>query len=561
MKRFKGLVIILLVMILMFTQVACGKKDGDKDTTTDKDITDTKDKAEKEDKSDNESKDEAPRKLHLLGPDKTGDIKFADREKYPVWEELQKLLDEANLDLEYEIVPFEQYDVVIQTRMAAASDLPDIVNLSPLDNTTVLNLANQNVILELNSLIDEYSNGNIKKMYTEHFPFAKQLTTSPDGKMYWFSNLHNKVYKNTEPAPVALTMSIRKDWLEKLDLPVPTTAEEYLNTLKTMREKDANDNGQKDEIVIYDPSGFGYIAQWFGLGSAITAVDVENKKVVSPWYQNGVKDYFKYLQRLVSEELIDTSLIGAGHEEIQQKIVENKAASIGQYNLGMFEDTIIEGGGEYTPLMPLKAVEDIEPAATLEPPFLVWEKYSITKNCKNPEAAIAFFDVVYSEEYADLLFWGMEGVTYEVGDDGVKIFKDITGSFDASQAESGKATGQVVFGATVFPRIQFANLEYELAVVNDHRAAHQLEIMNYKPYFVNMNNNYLAIPDNEQLEEKTKILNDLTTYSTELATKLALGQKSLDDWDQYMEELKELGLDDLIAIDQALLDRYFELGD
>lgn len=556
MKKLKSLIVLLIVMSLMFTTVACGNKEQGQDATSDKTDQTQEEQTDKDEKEDQSGES---RKLHLLGPDRGGDIKFADREKYPVWEELQKLIDAQNLDLEYEVVPAEQYEVVIQTRMAAAKDLPDIVNVSPLDDTTVLNLANQNVILELNSLIDEHSNGNIKKMYDEHFPFARQLTTSPDGKMYWFSNLHNKLYKNTESAPVALTMSIRKDWLEELDLPVPTTADEYFDTLKAMQDKDANGNGQNDEILIYDPSGFGYIAQWFGLGTDITAVDVENKKVVSPWYQEGVKDYFEYVQKLIDAELIDSSLIGATHEEIQQKITENKAASIGQYNLSMFQDSTIEGGGEYLPLMPLKAVDGIEPAATLEPPFLVWKKYAITKNCEDLEAAIAFFDTVYSEEYADLLFWGIEDLTYEVGDDGIKTFKDITGSFDESLADEGKVAGQVVFGDTMFPRVQFANLEYEMAVVPDYRADHQLEVMKYEPYFVNMNQNYLAIPDDEQLEEKTRILNDLTTYSTELATKLALGQKSLDDWDEYMAELKELGLDDLIEIDQALLDRYFEL--
>lgn len=71
-----------------------------------------------------------------------------------------------------------------------------------------------------------------------------------------------------------------------------------------------------------------------------------------------------------------------------------------------------------------------------------------------------------------------------------------------------------------------------------------------------MNLNYLAIPNDQQLEKKTKILTNLNTYSQELATKLALGQKSLDDWDQYISELKKLGLDELMKIDQQLLDRY-----
>lgn len=495
-------------------------------------------------------------KLRLLGPSSSNKyIKFEDREKYPVWTEVDKLLDKAGLDLDYELVPNEQYDVVIKTRMASGADLPDIVNISKLDNTTVLNLAKQGVIQDLTPLIEKYSNGNIKKMYDNEFPYAKKTTTSPDGKMYWFSNLHKKTYQEKDPAPVSLTMLVRKDWLEKLNLPVPKTAQEYLDTLKKFREQDANGNGQKDEILSYDPGLFsGAIAQWFGLGTDITAVDVENKKVVSPWYQEGIKDYFRYMQQLVKEGVLDTSLIGAQGEQRTQKMTENQVASLSDYNLATYNEPLIKGGGEYLPLMPLKAVDSITPAAQLEPPFLVWQKYAITKDAKDVEAAIKFFDVIYSEQYADLLYWGIEGKTYEKDSNGAKVF--INTGTEEEQAKSGLIAGRPLFGDTVFPRVQFANLEFELTSVPKHKADNELEVLKYKPYFVNMNNNYLAIPDDQQLERKTKILTNLTTYSTELATKLALGQKSLDDWDQYMTELKKLGLDELIEIDQQLLDRY-----
>ncbi|EPY14339.1 MULTISPECIES: extracellular solute-binding protein [Paenibacillus] len=496
------------------------------------------------------------KKLKLLGPQGSNKyIKFDEREKYPVWKEVDKMLTDAGLQLDYEMVPGEQYKVVVQTRMASGSSLPDIVNISALDNTTVLNLAKQGVLLDLNPLIEKYSNGNIKKMYNEEFPYAKKTTTSPDGKMYWFSNLHKKTYQGKTPAPVALTMLLRKDWLDKLKLPVPNTAAEYLQTLKTFREKDANGDGKQNEVLVYDPSKFeGAIAQWFGLGTDITAVDVENKKVVSPWYQDGIKDYFRYLQQLTKEGILDTSLIGATGEQKQQKMTENQVASLSDYNLETYQEPTINGGGEFFPLMPLKAVDGITPAAQLEPPFLVWQKYAITKDCKDVEAAIKFFDTIYSEKYADLLYWGIEGQTYKKDSNSAKVF--INNGTDEELAKSGQITGRPLFGDTVFPRVQFANLEFELSGVPKAKADHELNILNYKPYFVNMNLNYLAIPDDQQLEKKTKILTNLNTYSQELATKLALGQKSLDDWDQYISELKKLGLDELMKIDQQLLDRY-----
>ena len=352
--------------------------------------------------------EEEPMKLRLLGRSNPGSsakyVKFEDREKYPVWHELQKLIDAYNLDLEYEIVPTEQYQVVIQTRMAASSSLPDIANITPLDNETTLNLAKQGVVLDLKSLIDEHSNGNIMRMYSEVYPFAPKLTTAPDGNMYWFSNLHIKSYKVTELAPVGLTMLVRKDWMEKLELDTPTNADEYYDMLKYMQENDANGNNQKDEVLVYEPSGFGgAIAQWFGLGTGLTSIDFESGKVISPWYQEGIKEYFQYMNKLVEGGILDTTLIGAQGDRVNQAVMENKVASIHNYGTQTwYEPMVTAEEAEYLPLMPLQAVDGITPASQVEPPHLVWEKYAITKGCENPKAAIAFFDMVHTDEYSTL---------------------------------------------------------------------------------------------------------------------------------------------------------------
>lgn len=555
MKHWKKTLISGMAAVLMIGSItACSS--GSSNNNSNSESQSNTGSSQKEE-TNNDSSEKQVSTLRMLGPTSGNKyIKFEDREQYPVWKEIDTLLNNAGLKLDYEWVPAEQYDVVLKTRMASGSDLPDIVNITKLDNTTVLNLAKQGVFLDLNPLIEKYSNGNIKKMYDTEFPYAKKSTTSPDGKMYWFSNLHKKTYQGKDPAPVSLTMLIRKDWLDKLNLPVPTAADEYLETLKKFRDNDANGNGKKDEILSYPYPGLfnGAIVQWFGLGTDITAVDVENKKVVSPWYQDGIKDYFRFMQRLVKEGLLDTSLIEAKGEQVQQKMTDNQVASLTDYNLENYQEPTIRGGGEYLPLMPLKAVDNITPAAQLEPPFLIFNKYAITKNCKDLEAAIKFFDMVYSDKYADLMFWGIEGQTYKIESNGAKVFLNNGSAED--MAKTKQVTGNSLLGDTVFPRVQFANLEYELSRLPQSKVDHELQILKYKPYYVNMNNNFLAIPDEKQLETKTKILTNLNTYSSELATKLVLGQKSLDDWDQYIAELKKLGLDQLIEIDQQLLDRY-----
>jgi hypothetical protein len=64
-----------------------------------------------------------------------------------------------------------------------------------------------------------------------------------------------------------------------------------------------------------------------------------------------------------------------------------------------------------------------------------------------------------------------------------------------------------------------------------------------------------AFPTAREIERLAALSTDLDTYSSELLAALIMGEKSLNDWDSYMADLKRLGLDELIAISQARIDR------
>ena len=62
---------------------------------------------------------------------------------------------------------------------------------------------------------------------------------------------------------------------------------------------------------------------------------------------------------------------------------------------------------------------------------------------------------------------------------------------------------------------------------------------------------YMAIATDEQNARKAALTTDLSTYSSELVTDFILGRASFDDWDQYIAQMQELGLDELIEMRQA----------
>ena len=498
--------------------------------------------------------------LTILGPDATmnNDLKFEEREEYPVWQEFNKLFEDENIGFEFELVASDQYKTVIQTRMAAANKLPDIANISNLDDTTAIKLGNQGIILDVADLTEEYSDGTIRSAIDKYYPFADGLTTTPTGQKYWFSNLHVKNYQGDKPAPVGLAPLVRKDWMDALGAKAPTTAEEYYELLKTFQTKDANGNGViGDEVLIADPSTFSNgIAQWFGLGYAVSSVRGDTLEVVSPWYQDGIKEYIKFMKKLADEKILDTSGISNVTEIGNQRKQENKLASIYDYGMESWlaTQTGVEGA-EYIPLPPLQAVEGVKPAAVVEPHTLVWNKYAITKDCKNLQAAITYFDIIHSDKSIELQTWGIIDEYYEIKD-GVNYYKDRKDT--KTEATTRNSRGNPLWGGSAaFPVIQVANLEYEIVPpVPQYKVDYQLGIMEHTPWYSTSNGSFMSIPSSEQTTEKNKIITSIDTYSKELLTKLILGSESLDDWDKFMAQFEELGLKKLIEIDQALVDTY-----
>lgn len=495
-------------------------------------------------------------KLKILAPEPNHNkfTLWADREEYPVFQKLQSMFDEQGLELDYELVANEQYQVVLQTRMASANNLPDIVNISLLDNATVIDMAGQGTVLPLLGSIKQYSNGNIMKMYDDVFPTAKALTLAPDGEMYWFSNLSNKTYKD-DTAPIGLSILLRKDWMDNLNLTIPKTLDELTGILKAFREKDANGNGQQDEIFSIDTTIFGNcLAQYFGLGSDFISVDPLSKKIVSPWYQQGIKDYFTYVQSLVKDKIIDPSLIGST-DLATQRSAENKVGAMNDYGMAIWLLAEVQNVKDVAlqPIMPLQAVDGIKPAAMLEPADLTWNKYVITKACADIEGAIKLFDTIYTKEYATMCAFGLEGEYFEVKD-GVE--HNIPLGTLEEQAKAKKANGNMLW-RYVYPLVQIPNLESELVTVTEEMKSFQLEVMDYDTWYPNGLSNFLAVPTKEETDELNKIMNGIQTYSKELATKLSLGQKSLDNWGEYIAEFEKLGLPRAIEIQQQQIDRYF----
>ena len=114
-------------------------------------------------------------------------------------------------------------------------------------------------------------------------------------------------------------------------------------------------------------------------------------------------------------------------------------------------------------------------------------------------------------------------------------------------------------GDVVLPRLQFGLTYFTSTDVRGaQKEAQQVELMQSEYYFPSNSTVYYAIATPEETEILEKYSAAYTTASEELAMQFILGQKSLDDWDKEMENLKAFGADEVLKVYQARHQRYLD---
>lgn len=472
-------------------------------------------------------------------------IPLADREEYQVWQKFKEMLAEQGIQLAFESVPTEQLETVVQTRLAAGNDLPDIIVAEYMDEQTLVALGEKGIIADVKAAIDQYSNGNTLSWWDKYWEVENLLTTK-EGAIYWYPALSYKIggegYKGT-----GFCLQIRQDWLDKLSLEMPKTLEELYDVLVTFREQDANGNGVKDEQITVRLDSFqNGFAQSFGLANTLLQVD-SSGKAVSPWLQPGIKDYILYMKSLVDAGLIDPGMMT--DQVVEGKITENVGSVLYSYvTQNWYESMTGDEDALYAPLYPVFS-DSYEPVFFRENAALVYHKYVVSGNTDKMEAIVRLFDTIYTEEYAELSYWGVEGESFEWSEDGTKRVRI---ELSDEEKEEGHITvGNALFGNVCLPVV---NLQQDdpspYACKNE-----------FEEFVQTLDNEYewsprLAMSTSEETATYNKYITTLDTYSTELLVDLILGNRPIEDLDDAVEEMKAMGLDELLAVYQARSDRY-----
>ncbi|QYR22783.1 extracellular solute-binding protein [Paenibacillus sp. sptzw28] len=135
-----------------------------------------------------------------------------------------------NINVQYVPVPRSEEVQKLNVLMASGGDVPDIV--FTYDTPTFNRYAEQGGLTDLAQLLDQHG-PDLKKFLGDDTLAYGQF----DGKQYAIPAKRANLGKYAS--------AIRKDWLDKLGLPVPKTTDELYNTLVAFKEKDPGKTGGK----------------------------------------------------------------------------------------------------------------------------------------------------------------------------------------------------------------------------------------------------------------------------------------------------------------------------
>lgn len=481
--------------------------------------------------------------------------------------------------------------------MFASDSVPDLVWGIGLSNNDVMVYGVQEgMLLNWKDLITPELMPNTYQAMQD-YPDAFTASTAPDGNIYTLPMITgSSYYANTGSFSAAIRMYINKDWMDACGITeIPTTLDEYLEVLRTFKEKDPMGlgennipligNQEKDKTFVWNALGFhGTATQAYG-----TSFDLKDNQLVLPCYTEEAKEFITFYNTLYNEGLISPDYFTLDQTAARGLMASGVCGVLGDSTLTAIGDA----WPSWVALSPLTSdVNDVAVAA-FNPGYSVGQLYA-SAYTEHPEVLARIVDYMYSDEGALYYFYGpMKGTEETLGvvdgwyyDENNRIttdkvvngeFTDISeyayqyiksyssapGRFDHYSQTAAAMAGIEFPGKemTIVDKLTGAEIPSLIMDVytDDNNDGHwritQSEAMIDHLTAVRLPDVYLTAEQNQRVADLSTVIND---YVTAESAKFIVGTRPLSELDAYFEELKSLGIEEYIAIYQEAYAPFLE---
>lgn len=544
MSKFISLILVLSMVSMLF--IGCSKEDKE-DTST------NTSKSSTVSQKDNDNVDHSKEFAYPIEGNKTltywvplnGNVsqKTANLAEAPLGKAIE---EKTGVKIEY-LHPATGQEKEQFNLLVASGDYPDIVEYDILKEYTggpekaILD----GFIIDLTEYMPEYA-PNLMKYYSEN-PLAEKMAKTDTGKYYSFPFV-----RGDDSLMVYFGPIIRKDWLDDLGIDLPETMDDWYNMLKAFKEeKNAAAPLTYQNWMLGSGNGSPFIGA-YGIAKDFYLDGSGNVQFgsIQPEYKEFLTEFSKWY----AEGLIDPDIETVDSKQVAAKItggdtgasIGYQASRLGSWLKAKQDDPQFDLIGAK---FPVKNKGEKPRFAQKDFPLPGIAAY-ITTACEDIEAAMRVLDYNYSKEGHMLVNFGIEGESYEMVDGYPKYTDDVLNN---PEIPAPTALGQYTRACYNGPMIQDKRYMEQYGYTFEQQ---KLANQNWQYSDVEKYRMPKVTPTPEESQELATIMNEINTYRDEMYVKFLFGQESLDNFDDYVNNIKNMGIDRAIEIYTSSLERY-----
>lgn len=482
---------------------------------------------------------------------------------------LVKQMNEAkNVEIVWECIAGDDMIQERKNLLFASNDLPDaFMGLgSNLSNYDIITYGLDGAIIPLEDYITPEIMPNLCKVI-EKRPQMMASCTMPDGHIYTLPTVGEMGFqysdgKTYEIGSIPQFTIINTAWLEKLNLKMPTTIDELHDVLVAFRDQDPNGNGKKDEIPLSFKDGdwcADMTTLWSAFGLTDYVSDASGKhrglqgdtvvyKAVSEEYKNAIATFAQWY----AEGLIDLEVFSQDSAQYIAK-GKNEDVILGCYVWWEIPEVVgYDRADMYSYLLPLKGADGTCVVNLNETNTVSHGDFAVTSKCADPAKLLNWVDQLYDPINTMVAAYGPIGEFFEAEPDENGVYVNATPAEGTTEGEMKEI--MCLYGPKAILSEMYGTVFYM-----EPRAQERLNDLNN--YWFGSVSDTTSYPAVVFTEEETNTINDLISdinaYVDEMRGLWLTGKADINaDWDGYVAQLENMGLQQVISCWQAAYDRF-----
>ena len=450
----------------------------------------------------------------------------------------------------------------------AGSDLPDALMAASLTDSELLTYGGNGLLIPLEDYINEETMPNLMKI-VEKRPEMLATCTMPDGHIYGLPGISEMGFEYTDGntyyiGAIPQFTAINTDWLEEVGMEMPTTVDELHDVLVAFKENDVNGNGDPtDEIplsFIFPEKNGSWCA---GLGTLLAPFGctdyqadhraIENGQVyyqaASEEYKNAIAYYHDWFE----EGLIDIEIFS---QDSSQYIAKGNGEDprLGVFVWWEIPEVVGEERAESYEYLPILEGPDGTYGVNLnEMGTTSHNSFSVTNACENPELLLKWVDQMYDPINSMQAIYGPIGVYWDEE-------PDENGCYSMRELKEGETAGELKSKSELLGPTEQLTEDYGTYYYLEDRAQERLnDLESFWFDYVDSMEYYPSVTYTaDEIEVINDKLSDIKALTEEKVAHWLRDGGIEEEWDQYLQDLDNMGLQEVVGAWQAAYDRYQE---